>query len=230
MHQQLINNLSNLHQFWLALGGAQQGNLFTHQIWPNHYWQADFKLPDINKVPQGKVMATIENPEAILLQAEKGFQQLVVLTAMNLMINPNMHDFKLNSKVVELTSNHDFSGWVKTCSRAFGYQIDLAAIEHLSLQPKVSILAYLSEGRVAGTVICYQTGQVLGVHQLGVAPDFRGQKIARSLMQHVLAMANKLECEQVCLQASEAALNLYLSLGFIPVAKLSKVCLSSDLA
>ena len=67
---------------------------------------------------------------------------------------------------------------------------------------------------MAGTAIAYQTGNTLGVHQVGVPKAFRGKGIAKTLMAHLVWFAKQQKCDLMTLQASKGGLPIYVSMGF----------------
>ncbi|MCU4675384.1 GNAT family N-acetyltransferase [Catenovulum sp. 2E275] len=222
---QLQKNLNNLHHFWLTLGGQFKNGHFEQEIWPNHFWLKDYSLLDAHKIQQRAnlhkkiVLATIEKP---CFDAENT-KQSVSLEIMNLGLDRNINFSGFCPDVKQLTDLHLIQNWVDTCSKAFGYQIDIVAIKNLLNNPNARLFAYLDKGFIAGTAISYQTGDVLGLHQVGVHPNYQGMGIAKKMMSHILAELKLPDIKQVSLQASKAGLKLYQQLGFISLATLYKV-------
>lgn len=216
-------NLYNLHRFWVALGGENKQSCFEQAIWPNHHWRADFKLPDIQSISSGQIVATIDSTDSIESSHPAIFNQSVGLTVMSLDLNSSTQSYSYINSIARINKAGAISDWVNTCSRAFGYQIDQSAIEALLHQPGAQIFAYYANHTIAGTAISFQTGDVMGIHQVGVHPHFQGQGVARKLMHHILADTQAKQCRQVSLQASDAGLKLYRQLGFKVQAKLTKL-------
>ena len=100
------------------------------------------------------------------------------------------------------------------CSTAFGYEIDSTALIPLLNDENAEVYAYWVEGRIAGTAIAYQTNSIMGVHQVGVLPDYQGKGIGKLLMSHLVARAKEKNCELMTLQASEEGLPIYVKMGF----------------
>jgi ribosomal-protein-alanine N-acetyltransferase len=73
-----------------------------------------------------------------------------------------------------------------------------------------------------GGVIAGYAGYIVGAGEahltnMGVAPDFRGKAIAKTLLKCILEIAKKAECEYIFLDvrpSNTAAINLYCKFGF----------------
>lgn len=60
----------------------------------------------------------------------------------------------------------------------------------------------------------YKTGDVIGVHLIGVPAEYRGKGIARAIMNYVIQLSIEIGSQYLTLQASSAGEPLYRSLGF----------------
>nr|WP_277611068.1 GNAT family N-acetyltransferase [Microbulbifer celer] len=106
--------------------------------------------------------------------------------------------------------------WVTVCSEAFGYRIDTAVIAGLAAHQDTRLWLAEIDGVAVATALLFRTGEVTGVHQVGVPERFRGRGIARELMQALLARCQQSGAGRVTLQASEMGEGLYRQLGFTP--------------
>ncbi|GAA3526476.1 hypothetical protein GCM10022394_01980 [Zobellella aerophila] len=66
------------------------------------------------------------------------------------------------------------------------------------------------------TALLNKTGEVIGVHQVGVPPEHRGKGIANGLMQRLIAACQDWGDRHITLQASGAGEDLYRRQGFEP--------------
>jgi GNAT superfamily N-acetyltransferase len=107
----------------------------------------------------------------------------------------------------------EISSWCRAFKASFGYAIDESTLERT--HPFIPYYSLLFNGHVGGTLMLYVTGDILGVHSLGVIPQLRGKGIARHAMHSTLNLAAELGAKAVTLQASEMALPLYEQLGFL---------------
>jgi len=113
-----------------------------------------------------------------------------------------------------VVTSDDVKDWVAIGSEAFGYQIDRAVVQHLVTDSTIELLLVNLDGKNIASALCYKTGTVVGLHQIGVATAAQGQGIARWLMQQLIDRAGKSQIKTIVLQASVAGKHLYDSLGF----------------
>ena len=104
--------------------------------------------------------------------------------------------------------------WTRVASESFGYPIHEPVIAGLVGAPGVHLLLAEVDDTVVGTGLLLQTGQIAGVHMMGVPPVHRRNGYARQIMFGLLARAREFDCEYATLQASAAGEALYQQLGF----------------
>ncbi|WP_340679046.1 GNAT family N-acetyltransferase [Paraglaciecola sp.] len=104
--------------------------------------------------------------------------------------------------------------WVEIGSEAFGYAIDRSVIENLLDDENIQLLLGWQEDRAVCCALLYKTGDIIGVHQVGVKHAFQGQGIARCFMQHIIESCALWQGKYIVLQASQSGQPLYESLGF----------------
>ncbi|PKF49752.1 GNAT family N-acetyltransferase [Enterovibrio nigricans] len=109
------------------------------------------------------------------------------------------------------------------CSEAFAYSLDETVIQHVLTDPNCYLFALFKDGKIAGTVLLFQTGRTLGIHQLGTVRAYRKMGVAAQLMAHSLSFASELGCGYAVLQASKAGIPLYSKLGFEQLATITSV-------
>ncbi|MDP5213418.1 GNAT family N-acetyltransferase [Pseudoalteromonas tunicata] len=211
----LEQNLTNLHSFWSTMPFTQQGTWFRHNQWPHKLWQAGFDSPLSSNLTTiaGHVLVSTHPINSQLLPAQ--FTQSHLIT-MSLGLNDNTAA-ELCSKV---TPETDFIQWANACGKAFGYQIDADVIEQLAQHSNNWILSLKVDEQIAVTAILHQTNSgfgeqtTFGLHQMGALTEFRGQGLAKKMMQHLIAFAKQQGASLLTLQASQAGLPLYEKLGF----------------
>ncbi|MEQ3515318.1 GNAT family N-acetyltransferase [Pseudoalteromonas sp. BZB3] len=227
MTSELAKNLQNLDAFWSAISHSpelkseqkkeqkSEQQLKIHTNWPNKAWQADFGLDYSEKVhplPVGKSRVTILKPTEHRSEQVKMSLQAMVLPL-------EKAQFNGSSQVEVLTQPDDLPSWAQACSNAFGYIIVPEALLPLLKNPNATLFSYKVDGAIAGTAIAFQSNDVMGVHQVGVDPNFRGQGIAKTLMHHLVDFAKRQDTRLMTLQASKAGLPLYQQMGFSLLAE-----------
>lgn len=221
-------NIDNLTGLWHLMGttevqsGWQRSVGWPRRCWRN--WEQRGELLDsdmLDAIPSGYLHPvwqagekTAEQEQQLRLQGlEVGLEQLAMVLPLDREL-PVIDRPSLQLSQIESRDNAEV--WADLCGRAFGYALDAGVIDRLRLQPDVDVLWAMRNGLPLATAILYRTGPIMGVHQVGVPPEFQGQGIARELMHALLVRAQVSGGEHVCLQASAAGEPLYLGLGFQP--------------
>ncbi len=218
--------IDNLTALCRLMGAVQTPDGFNQSgSWPARYWrnwaQRDerLSLAQIELIPAGFMFPvwqsgddTRELEQQLGSQGfEVGLEQLaMVLPLGDALETKDTHSLKLSL----IQGSADAENWADVCGRAFGYSLDARVIDQLQYQPNVEVLWAERNEQVVATAILYRTGPVIGVHQVGVPPEFQGKGIAREFMEALLLRAKSLDAEYVSLQASAAGEPLYHKLGF----------------
>lgn len=122
-------------------------------------------------------------------------------------------DLRLN-KLKQVKTTQDITLWIDIVSEAFGYSIDHVVIDKLSNEQDMQILMTHYNDQAIATAILYKTGDIIGIHQVGVKQDFQSKGFARVFMQEIIATCLLWQGKIIVLQASQAGKPLYESLGF----------------
>jgi len=117
-------------------------------------------------------------------------------------------------QVIPVRTSEDIKKWVDIGSEAFAYRIDLPVIENLFNDKDIQILLGWQDEQAVACALLYKTGDIIGIHQVGVKQTFQGQGIARCFMQAILAACTMWQGKYIVLQASQAGQPLYEKLGF----------------
>ncbi len=225
-------NLENLTQLWMRMGAkpCPLVGMEMFQIsdsWPNRCWPKTQRIADdsasiahgIKQLPKTCIVPVPDLRDATTialesLLASNGFEVLSEQTAMHLDLKDYPVKVQSTLKLASLSSDRDIEIWTDIAATSFEYEIDMAVIRKVAVDPDVQLLMAYFDDRPAATVMLFMTNNVCGVHQLGVLPEYRGQGIARKLMQDIIAMGSTLNGRYITLQASNAAAGLYKGLGF----------------
>lgn len=120
-----------------------------------------------------------------------------------------------NYSVELVQSDSDIEAWCDVVSHAFNYTISREIIERLTGLKHVLVVLFKYHDVPVATGLLFKTNEVIGIHQVGVLPKYRGRGIARELMHQLISLSvTALNGCHLVLQASKAGEPLYKSLGF----------------
>lgn len=237
-------NINNLTQLWQCYGARslyEDGKLQLHKniSWPNRVW-ADMARPvsarslkqTAKNVPDSAIFplwpAMTEDGSAapqvsvdVLVRQSRDWQPTVQLTAMALQLDKQL---PVNTQAVarypinikRIRGDSDIAAWVVTGSKAFGYSIDANVIVPLLARKDTQILlAYNQYSQPVATGLLFKTGDVVGIHQIGVPAEHQGKGYATQMMRFAIQCAEKWQADYVVLQASESGRPVYQKLGFV---------------
>lgn len=213
MSDMLEKNLINLNAFWQTLPTEKnEEGINYHLSWPHKIWKPKFTTISNDKWHE-KVYVTLDKPTL-----KHGIKIKVQLTAMYLELKKvTGHEHEQVSIVHSVTG---LRKWSNACSNAFGYKIDSQALVPLINDKNATILAFSINEKIAGTAILYQSNNTMGIHQVGVLPEFQKRGIGKAIMLHLITIAKSKLCNTITLQASQAGMHMYLDMGFIKLAEL----------
>lgn len=227
-----VANIKNLTRLWQEMGAKPcvlegMGKFRMSTGWPNRCWlepqffvdEMSITAGSIAKIPPNFVIPVWAEPSAFTgklagLLVDCGFGVLFEQTAMYLDLEQCQVTSEPGLEVRSIGLERDVRIWVDIVSRSFGYEVDKVVIQKMAVNPDIQLLmAYIGNHPVAA-VLLFMTEDVMGVHQMGVVPEYRGQGIARKLMQDVVKRACQTPARYLTLQASSAGEHLYKTLGF----------------
>lgn len=235
-----IANINNLIQLWNLMGSQTCLLEKTFQLsnsWPNRCWRdsALFTREDISAVSHclkqmnGNwiIPVQIELEEAIgeLYGVKMAFQQTAMYLNLENDANADLTHLTdlTNLKMETIHSEQAIQIWTNIASLAFQYEIEQEVIQKAAMDANVALLmAYIKENPVA-TAMLVNSNSVIGVHQLGVLPEYQGQGIANKFMQHIIWLCIQSSAKYITLQASPVGQSLYRRLGFKPQFKIINI-------
>lgn len=240
-----VKNLTQLWDAYgsVSLSDAPENSVKLHPQWPYRSWPCD-TLTSIftdnqmlltgdnwlEKLPRGTVVPLwiskpkdnhLRNHSVNTLQQQleqRQWHSMLEQTAMYREIKQSDRlppPLPMNFCVEPVQSEEGVNAWCEVVKQAFNYTIPSAVIQNLmGLQHVHIVLLKYCDVPVA-TGLLFKTGEVIGIHQVGVRPSYQGRGIARQLMQQLINLgATTLNGRYLVLQASQSAENLYKSLGF----------------
>jgi len=233
-------NIDNLIGVWKKYGSQKQQlgdgiTLHANCHWPHRHWfeEAD-KISDFADCGE-QLNQLAENAIVPIWPGLKNYKQLQQLlvdknwhcsfeqTAMALSLQPNaIYGFDKTSSLAtkKIHSHDDIKAWVDIGSEAFSYQISTEVIEGLRGDAEVELFLAYYQGEPVASGLLYETGKVVGIHQIAVKPGFQGKGIARKFMHSLLTRCVQWRAQEIVLQASAMGRPLYDSLGFKPLFKI----------
>lgn len=192
-------NIDNLTALWQVMGTRADSGIAGMRAsigWPNRWWFDWSKAP---YAPGDDLLARLP-PEAMvpLWAADEsnnprrpalvraGFAVCLEQRAMHFSLDDLAAAAAGELQLSRVVSSSQVESWTDVCSRAFGYPIDVAVIRRVAEDSAGRLLQAHIEDKVVATALLFKTGTVIGVHQVGVPPEFRGRGIAEGLMKNAL--------------------------------------------
>lgn len=230
MNAQALNkaNIDNLTRLWKNYGHrAVSAGVYASLSWPHRCWvdwDADTRLrPGCDEffatLPAHSTIPIWEDAwgDAQRLEqtlAECGFATAFEQTAMYLPLHGQAVAAQSCVVIERIQAPGDIQTWARICGLAFGYEIDVSVIFNIADNPNIRLYLAYCDGQAAATAMLYKTADIVGIHQVGVAPGQQGKGLAQSLMRYVIHVAAAWRGRYITLQASAAGERLYHRLGF----------------
>ncbi len=224
-------NINNLVSLWETVGDSFQkgtnGKGFSYcQVvgseWPNRLWfhgenhKKETLKAAIERVRSSSVPLSVSywGKESDTFQSDMeaaGFVKKTEQIGMSLRLERELES-PGRIRLRRVASERDARIWAEIYPKSFGYIISATTL----LKTMASIpfyLIYLDEQPI-GTAIAYPTENVIGIHGLGILPQFRKQGFAEEAMGILLNNALHRNVQWATLQSSSMGKNMYLKLGF----------------
>jgi GNAT superfamily N-acetyltransferase len=188
--------------------------------WPNRLWFRE----DIKEENLPQIMEIMEKNPGLVIPywdifgsnssdffENKGFKIRIQLMAMALKLDKKFTlQNKLNFKRV--LNKEDAKTWSDIYPLSFSYVISKETLVHNYENVKFYLVHF--EEKPIGTLTLFQTGNVMGIHGVGVIPEMRKKGFAEEIMKFALNEAIDAGCEYAQLQASALGKGIYTRLGF----------------
>ncbi|MBL1378495.1 GNAT family N-acetyltransferase [Zobellella iuensis] len=217
-------NIDNLTALWRAMGSEPGGmaGLQASRGWPHRFWfdwdhQPELKGHELARLPP-RAMVPVWTAGSALERAltSQGFGLVLEQRAMHLAVDGEGSRPEGGLRLSRVLTPAQAECWAALCGRAFGYEVATATVRRLLGADGACLLLASREGGPVATALLFHTGEVVGIHQVGVVPEHRGQGIAHELMLQLMALAREQGARYLTLQASAAGEGLYRRLGFVP--------------
>lgn len=223
-------NIENLTSLWQIASTSHQ-SYFTSNIvsygwiensdWPNRIWyhqDINQEIIDTTKkiIETSPVKLTIpywniSGGTANKILEENGFKILFEQLGMSLKLHtPFTEQNDLNIRRV--SNRSEATLWSELFVRSFGYRIHPDTL--VKTITKIDYYLAYHQGQAIGTAILHKTDTVVGVHSVGIPPEFRKRGFASQIMKLLINLAIIEGGDYMTLQASDMGKNIYLKLGF----------------
>lgn len=224
-------NVNNLTSLWRLVGERarirQIGEQFdlvavTYSEWPNRLWFHDDVNENLLGVAKNSILQT--DPELIvpywdiyrtrnykLLEAN-GFEKRSEQYGMSLKLNRKFP--KNDSLRLDRVTNAEKAGlWADLFQQSFGYHINPSLVA-LTQDAVDYFIAYHQDTPVGTAILYGDNSEVVGIHSMGIIPEFRRRGFAEEMMRDLLYRSRERRFIYAVLQASASGKGLYLKLGF----------------
>ncbi|MDN4502429.1 GNAT family N-acetyltransferase [Alteromonadaceae bacterium BrNp21-10] len=218
-------NIENMTQLWTAYGAVNEGDFKVNNSWPHRIWLGDKNgKDDANRLihlpwaTPNHILASWDVNASLQLDLAVHWQKNNQLFLMWLAMKDYVVTVKNDSatELVQIASNNvdSISKFVALCSEGFDYPIDESVIQNVAHNPKVNLYVLYSDNVPVATTLLYQQNEVMGIYQVAVPQQYRGQGLAKKMMLAILNNAKQSNVATVVLQSSTMGYELYRQLGF----------------
>jgi ribosomal protein S18 acetylase RimI-like enzyme len=185
--------------------------------WPNRLWfekeitESSFNIAKTKLLSSSKHLTVPCWDMNGKLLAAAGLKEKSVQIGMSIKLKARPQK-QLHLNFERIVNTNQARTWAEIYPKAFGYQISEEVIKRSSTVIEFYLATHL--GEPVGTTMVYQTGDIVGIHGVGIVPDQRRQGFAEEIMEFALNRAVALGASHVTLQASAMGKGLYDKLGF----------------
>jgi len=223
-------NIDNLTALWKTVGNSFQqhypGKAFSYNEipnseWPNRIWfNEDLKEETLATIVELMKSASVpltlsywSDFEHSLdpLFEQSGLSKKSEQIGMSLKLGQQFDQSnRLNLKRVTETNQANI--WAELYPQSFGYKISAETINRT--QAEIQYYLVYKDHQATGTVIVHETETLIGIHGLGIVPEFRKQGLAEEVMAYLLNNAIASNKKTATLQSSAMGKNIYKKMGF----------------
>ncbi len=230
MNELVQSNIKNLSALWESASWPFQGFFADDELgysrvpnsdWPNRIWLKQTRNESLlNRVKElinssatplsFSYWDDFASPDLLFIE-KSGFTKKSEQIGMSLALQEKFEN-KRNIHLKRVTDWDQEITWAEIYPQSFGYQISpqilMETKEHIQFY-----LIYLGK-RPIGTVMTFQSGNEIGIHGVGVIPEFRKRGFADEAMAFILNQAIEDGLSHAFLQASAMGEGIYKRMGF----------------
>lgn len=186
-------NIDNLTQLWRTLGSQKvteygyQSDSWPHRVWVpwNEFHKTDHASHLISSEASG--LFPVWNSQSHYSQSMVSRLQdsgaAMYLQQMAMYIDLNNYDSTPNCplQIEKISNSEDITTWCDIVEKSFGYSVSKEVFNNIVDHPDVHLFLGMDEDKPVATSLLYKTGDVMGLHQVGVLPSVRKKDLRLQL-------------------------------------------------
>ncbi|MEL1255362.1 GNAT family N-acetyltransferase [Flavobacterium sp. DGU38] len=238
------DNIDNLTTLWKTVAAPllsyhQNAPFEYSQIknsgWPNRLWFRE----DITEENLPQILEIIKNNPGLVIPywdvfgsdsneifEKNGFKIRNQLVAMALKPDKKL-SLQSNLTFKRVLNEEDAKTWSDIYPLSFNYIISKETLVHNYENVKFYLVHF--DEKPIGTLTLFQTGNIMGIHGVGVIPEMRKRGFAEEIMKFAINKAIDADTEYAQLQASALGKNIYTRLGFKDLFLITNYALNSNI-
>lgn len=223
-------NIQNLTSLWLLAGKAFNAAQIVSKFeivnisfseWPNRIWSLEQITSDkkdiVKQIMQKNNPAMTFSVFQDLSEENHADDYGLKMKNLQVGITLPLKDYNLSQidsriELVLVDNQECATLWSNLFQQSFGYTISDKIVMKIKDQVEFYNLKY--NNLFVGTVAIYRLDNSIGIHSLGIIPQFRNKGFAEESMKVILAKAKKDNLNYAHLQSSFMGINIYKKLGF----------------
>lgn len=232
--KKIHQNIQNLFSLWEIVSNCAGEYYQTESVsvakvpnseYPNRIWLNQYPNVLTNEILEEIKQISLQSVEPLrfsyftddCLQHEDeklqsfGFVKKSEQYGMSLVLTEKvLTNNRLQLKRIETKEQSEI--WSDVFRKCFGYLISAESVYQSKAEIQFYLLYY--QENTIGNLLLHQTEKTMGVHSLGILPDFRKLGFAEEIMHQIINQSIENQCEIMTLQSSPMGRNIYLRLGF----------------
>ncbi len=222
-------NIQNLKDLWTIAGKRNNAVVKNRHFksvflpeseWPSRLWfegelqkqSVMLAVQHLRLTNKSISVSVFDDPASKYILEQHGFTKTSEQYGMNLHLLKEYPDpQELQIKKVENLAGAQL--WSRLFKAAFGYLIP-ADVVYKTAGDAAYVIAFKEQFPIGTALLFASQPQVMGVHSMGVIPNWRRQGLAAIIMQKLLHTSANKGFRYASLQASAAGKGLYEKIGF----------------
>ncbi|WCO02291.1 GNAT family N-acetyltransferase [Psychroserpens ponticola] len=224
------SNIQNLTSLWQTVSKPFNSyfietnfkySLIENSEWPNRLWLNQEINKDVITLVKEKLLSIstnltipywdIYNSDSFKILEQNGFILKFEQTGMSLKSSQIFTELK-GLSLHKVSTKKEAKLWSILFSKSFGYFTNPELL--IKSQKNTNYYIAYDQNIAVGTGILHTTGNVSGIHSVGIIPQQRQKGYAEQIMKLLINQSIKIDSDFITLQSSDMGKGLYLKLGF----------------